>query len=77
MRFYKKEIKMEKKYTLDEVILIFEKKITNQNYMDSVHKIKLMTTVEMLKSHILKSGILKSHIPRPGYDEILYRQVWK
>ncbi len=49
MRFYKKEIKMEKKYTLDEVILIFEKKITNQNYMDSVHKIKLMTTVEMLK----------------------------
>tara|TARA_B100000925_G_scaffold269408_1_gene231171 strand:- start:182 stop:322 length:141 start_codon:yes stop_codon:yes gene_type:complete len=40
---------MEKKYTLDEVILIFEKKISDQNYMDSVHKIKLMTTVEMLK----------------------------
>ena len=39
---------MEKKYTLDEVILIFEKKITNQNYMDSVHKIKMMTTIEML-----------------------------
>ena len=47
--FYKKEIKMEKKYKLEEIILTFEKKITNQNYMDSVHKIKLMTTVEMLK----------------------------
>ncbi len=40
---------MEKKYTLDEVILIFEKKISKQNYMDSVHKIKLMTTLEMLE----------------------------
>ena len=45
---------MEKKYTLEEVILIFEKKISNQNYMDSVHKIKLMTTIEMLKNHKLE-----------------------
>ncbi len=45
---------MEKKYTLEEVILIFEKKISNQNYIDSVHKIKLMTTIEMLKKHKLE-----------------------
>ncbi len=40
---------MEKKYTLDEVILMFENKISNKNFIDSVHKIKMMTTVEMLR----------------------------
>ena len=40
---------MEKKYTIEEVILMFEKKISNKNFIDSVHKIKMMTTVEMLK----------------------------
>ena len=40
---------MEKKYTLEEVILMFEKKISNKNFIDSVHKIKMMTTVEMLR----------------------------
>ena len=40
---------MEKKYTLEEVILMFEKKISNKNFIDSVHKIKMMTTVEMIK----------------------------
>ncbi len=40
---------MEKKYTLDEIILMFEKKISNKNFIDSVHKIKMMTTVEMLR----------------------------
>ena len=39
---------MEKKYTLEEVILMFEKKISNKNFIDSVHKIKMMTTIEML-----------------------------
>ena len=34
---------MEKKYTLEEVILMFEKKISNKNFIDSVHKIKMMT----------------------------------
>ena len=41
---------MEKKYTLEEVILMFEKKISNKNFIDSVHKIKMMTTV-IGKSH--------------------------
>ena len=40
---------MEKKYTLEEVILMFEKKISNNNFIDSVHKIKMMTTIEMLR----------------------------
>ncbi len=40
---------MEKKYTLNEVILMFEKKISNKNFIDSVHKIKMMTTIEMLR----------------------------
>ncbi len=40
---------MEKKYTLNEVILMFEKKISNKNFIDSVHKIKIMTTIEMLR----------------------------
>ena len=40
---------MEKKYTLEEVILMFEKKISNKNFIDSVHKIKMMTTIEMLR----------------------------
>ncbi len=40
---------MKKKYTLEEVILIFEKKISNKNFIDSVHKIKMMTTIEMLR----------------------------
>jgi hypothetical protein len=37
------------KLTLDKTILIFEKKLSNLDYVDSVHKIKIMTTVEMLK----------------------------
>ena len=40
---------MEKKYTLEEIILMFEKKISNKNFIDSVHKIKMMTTIEMLR----------------------------
>ena len=40
---------MEKKFTLEEVILMFEKKISNNNFIDSVHKIKMMTTIEMLR----------------------------
>ena len=40
---------MEKKYTLEEVILMFEKKISKNNFIDSVHKIKMMTTIEMLR----------------------------
>ena len=40
---------MGKKYTLEEVILMFEKKISNKNFIDSVHKIKMMTTIEMLR----------------------------
>ena len=40
---------MEKRYTLEEVILMFEKKISNKNFIDSVHKIKMMTTIEMLR----------------------------
>ena len=40
---------MEKKYTLGEVILMFEKKISKKNFIDSVHKIKIMTTIEMLR----------------------------
>ena len=40
---------MEKKYTLEEVVLMFEKKISNKNFIDSVHKIKMMTTIEMLR----------------------------
>ena len=40
---------MEKKYTLEEVILMFEQKILKKNFIDSVHKIKMMTTIEMLK----------------------------
>lgn len=40
---------MEKKFTLEEVILMFEKKISNKNFIDSVHKIKMMTTIEMLR----------------------------
>ena len=40
---------MEKKYTLEEVILMFEKKISNKNFIDSVHKIKMITTIEMLR----------------------------
>ena len=40
---------MEKKYNLEEVILMFEKKISNKNFIDSVHKIKMMTTIEMLR----------------------------
>ena len=43
------------KLTLDQAISIFEKKISNSDYIDSVHKIKIMTTIEMLKK--LKSGI--------------------
>ena len=40
---------------LDQVISIFEKKISSYDYTDSVHKIKIMTTIEMLKK--LKGGI--------------------
>ena len=40
---------MEKKFNLEEVILMFEKKISNKNFIDSVHKIKMMTTIEMLR----------------------------
>jgi|TARA_Y100000994_G_C15642047_1_gene421720 hypothetical protein len=40
---------MSNKLTLDKTILIFEKKLSNSDYVDSVHKIKIMTTVEMLK----------------------------
>ena len=35
--------------TLKETISVFEKKISNFDYVDSVHKIKIMTTIEMLK----------------------------
>jgi len=45
---------MEKKYTLEEVILMFEKKISNKNFIDSVHKIKMMTTIEILRELKLK-----------------------
>jgi len=34
---------------LKQTISIFEKKISNSSYIDSVHKIKIMTTIEMLK----------------------------
>ena len=40
---------MEKKYTIKEIILMFEKTISNKNFIDSVHKIKMMTTIEMLR----------------------------
>ncbi len=40
---------MEKKYTLEEIISMFEKKISNKNFIDSVHKVKMMTTIEMLR----------------------------
>ena len=40
---------MEKKYTIKEIILMFEKRISNKNFIDSVHKIKMMTTIEMLR----------------------------
>ena len=35
--------------TLEETISMFEKKILDSDYVDSVHKIKIMTTIEMLK----------------------------
>ena len=37
------------KLTLDQVISILKKKISSYDYIDSVHKIKIMTTIEMLK----------------------------
>ncbi len=37
------------KLTLDQAISIFEKKLSKSDYIDSVHKIKIMTTIEMLK----------------------------
>ncbi len=40
---------MEKKYTIKEIILMLEKRISNKNFIDSVHKIKMMTTIEMLR----------------------------
>jgi len=40
---------MKEKHTLDDAISIFEKKILDEDYIDSVHKIKIMTTIEMLK----------------------------
>ena len=40
---------MKKKYTLDEVIKVYEDRISNGRYIDSVHKIKMMTVIEMLK----------------------------
>ena len=40
---------MKKKYTLDEAIKIYEERISNGKYIDSVHKIKMMTTIEMLR----------------------------
>tara|TARA_B100000989_G_scaffold240019_1_gene186905 strand:+ start:121 stop:264 length:144 start_codon:yes stop_codon:yes gene_type:complete len=40
---------MKKKYTLEEAIQIYEDRISNGRYIDSVHKIKMMTTIEMLK----------------------------
>ena len=49
MRFYKKIEEMKKKYTLDEAIKIYEERISSGKYIDSVHKIKMMTTIEMLK----------------------------
>ena len=35
--------------TLEKTISVFEKKISNFDYVDSVHKIKIMITIEMLK----------------------------
>tara|TARA_X000001036_G_C20412798_1_gene697784 strand:- start:642 stop:782 length:141 start_codon:yes stop_codon:yes gene_type:complete len=43
------------KLTLDQAISIFEKKLSDSDFIDSVHKIKIMTTIEMLKK--LKGGI--------------------
>ena len=40
---------MKKKYTLDEAIKVYEDRISKGSYIDSVHKIKMMTTIEMLK----------------------------
>ena len=37
------------KLTLDQAISIFEKKLSDSDFIDSVHKIKIMTTIEMLK----------------------------
>ena len=43
------------KLTLDQAISIFEKKLSDSDFIDSVHKIKIMTTIGMLKK--LKDGI--------------------
>ena len=43
------------KLTLDQAISIFEKKLSDSDFIDSVHKIKIMTTIEMLKK--LQGGI--------------------
>ena len=40
---------MKKKYTIEKFISIFENKISKKKYFDSVHKIKIMTSIEMLK----------------------------
>tara|TARA_B110000444_G_scaffold249372_1_gene274397 strand:+ start:1126 stop:1269 length:144 start_codon:yes stop_codon:yes gene_type:complete len=39
---------MKKELTLKEAISVFEKKISNGMYNDSVHKIKLMTARDMM-----------------------------
>jgi len=38
-----------KNMTLKEAIEIFEKKLSTGDYIDSVHKIKLMTSKDMMK----------------------------
>tara|TARA_B100000780_G_scaffold17077_1_gene11174 strand:- start:1693 stop:1833 length:141 start_codon:yes stop_codon:yes gene_type:complete len=37
-----------KEITLKEAIILFENKISNGEYNDSVHKIKLMTAKDMM-----------------------------
>jgi len=39
---------MKKEITLKEAVLIFENRISNGIYNDSVHKIKLMTARDMM-----------------------------
>ena len=41
---------MKKKYTIEEVISIFENKISKKKYFYSVHKIKIIKSIEIIKN---------------------------
>ena len=45
---------MNKENTLEELLVVIDRKIKNNDVIDSVHKIKLITTRDVIKDMIRK-----------------------